>query len=304
MTQENVNYIIETQNLTKIYGKKTVLDSVNMHVAKGDIYGFIGKNGAGKTTLMKLLLGMTQPTTGTMQLFGGNDLYQGRHRIGALIEAPAFYNNCSAYENLKRFAILANAEQDLNALLEFVGLANVGKKPAGKFSLGMKQRLGIALAMLGEPEMLILDEPINGLDPEGIKEIRALLVRLNREKGVTILVSSHLLDELAKITTRYGIINNGRLVEEMTADEMVKRCQRKLCIVVDQPEPAIKLLKRLYPKADIYRYENEIQIIGDAMDSAQVNRMLVMEGLNVLSSNFATGSMEDYFIERMGGKHE
>ena len=305
MTQENVNYIIETQNLTKIYGKKTVLDSVNMHVAKGDIYGFIGKNGAGKTTLMKLLLGMTQPTTGTMQLFGGNDLYQGRHRIGALIEAPAFYNNCSAYENLKRFAILANAEkQDLNALLEFVGLANVGKKPAGKFSLGMKQRLGIALAMLGEPEMLILDEPINGLDPEGIKEIRDLLVRLNREKGVTILVSSHLLDELAKITTRYGIINNGRLVEEMTADEMVKRCQRKLCIVVDQPEPAIKLLKRLYPKADIYRYENEIQIIGDAMDSAQVNRMLVMEGLNVLSSNFATGSMEDYFIERMGGKHE
>ena len=306
MALENVNNIIETQNLTKVYGKKTVLDRIAMHVAKGDIYGFIGKNGAGKTTLMKLLLGMAHATDGTIKLFGSDNLYAGRRRIGALIEAPSFYSNCSAYENLKRFAILAHAEkQDLQALLKFVGLDNVGKKPAGKFSLGMKQRLGIAIAMLGDPELLILDEPINGLDPEGIKEVRDLLLRLNREKGVTILVSSHLLDELAKITTRYGIINQGQLVEEMTATELTKRCQRKLSVVVDQVAKAVKIIKKLYPDAEIKTEQNEVQVVTEKnLDSAQVNRTLVTEGINVQSLNYVTGSMEDYFIERMGGKRE
>lgn len=298
------NYVITTDNLTKVYGKKTVLDHVSMHVAQGDIYGFIGKNGAGKTTLMKLLLGMSQPTEGKIELFGSHQLNLGRAKIGALIEAPAFYQNCTAYENLQRFAILANAKgQDLHALLDFVGLGNVGKKKAGQFSLGMKQRLGIAIAMLGNPELLVLDEPINGLDPEGIKEIRDLLLRLNREQGVTILVSSHLLDELAKITTRYGIINNGRLVEETTATELMQNCQHKLQVLTDQPKQAEKIIKKMYPQVPLRVSESGVEVIAEDIDSAAINRALVLDGVNVRGLTAITDNMEDYFIQRMGGNN-
>ena len=301
-TSQN-RWVIETSNLTKTYGNKTVLDHVNMHVAQGDIYGFIGKNGAGKTTLMKLLLGMSQPTQGTIRLFGATKLTQARHRIGSLIEEPALYKGCTAAENLRRFALLANADaSEIDSILRFVGLGDVGKKKAGKFSLGMKQRLGIAIAMLGHPDMLILDEPINGLDPEGIKEIRDLLLRLNREQGVTILVSSHLLDELAKITTRYGIINQGRLVEEIAADELMKQCQQKLHIVTDQPAVAAKVIKKLAPKAKISANENSLDVAGEKLESSKVNTELVKAGINVESITFATDNMEDYFIQRMGGR--
>lgn len=306
MSENSQNtYVVETENLTKTYGKKTVLDHVSMHVAKGDIYGFIGKNGAGKTTLMKLLLGMSQPTEGSLRLFGSTQLSAGRRRIGSLIEEPALYKSCTAYENLQRFAILAGAEkQDLQALLEFVGLGDVGKKKAGKFSLGMKQRLGIAIAMLGNPELLVLDEPINGLDPEGIKEIRDLLLRLNHEQGVTILVSSHLLDELAKITTRYGIINQGRLVEETTAAEMMQRCQRKLHVVTEQTKEAVKMIKQLYPKAEISVVADGVEVVAETLDNAKINQHLVQGGVSVQGMTFAANNMEDYFIERMGGKHD
>ena len=297
------NNVVETENLTKVYGQKTVLDHVNMHVAKGDIYGFIGKNGAGKTTLMKLLLGMAQPTEGQMKLFSNGNLNAERHRVGALIEAPAFYGNCSAVENMKRFAILAGADDnEINDILQFVGLGDVGKKHVSKFSLGMKQRLGIALAMLGKPELLILDEPINGLDPEGIKEIRDLLLRLNREQGVTVLVSSHLLDELAKITTRYGIINQGRLVEEVSATELMQRCQQKLHVITDQPAVAAKVIKKLSPKAVITANENSIDVVGITVDSAKVTKELVKNEVAVQDITFAADNMEDYFIQRMGGK--
>lgn len=298
-------WVVATDNLTKTYGKKTVLDHVSLHVAQGDIYGFIGKNGAGKTTLMKLLLGMSQPTAGSLQLFGSTKLNAERRRIGALIEAPALYKNCSAYENMKRFAILAGAsDQEINEILQFVGLGDVGKKKAGKFSLGMKQRLGIAIAMLGHPELLVLDEPVNGLDPEGIKEIRDLLLRLNREQGVTVLVSSHLLDELAKITTRYGIINQGRLVEEVTAAELHARCQQKLRVVTDQPAAAAKVIKKLAPKANLITGDNILDVVGATVDSATVNQHLVQAGISVQGITFAADNMEDYFIERMGGKHD
>lgn len=301
-TSQN-HWVIETSNLTKTYGSKTVLDHVNMHVAQGDIYGFIGKNGAGKTTLMKLLLGMSQPTQGTIKLFGTPKLSQARHRIGSLIEEPALYKGCTAAENLRRFALLADADaSEIDSILSFVGLGDVGKKKAGKFSLGMKQRLGIAIAMLGHPDMLILDEPINGLDPEGIKEIRDLLLRLNREQGVTILVSSHLLDELAKITTRYGIINQGRLVEEIAADELMKQCQQKLHIVTDQPAVAAKVIKKLAPKAKISANENSLDVADEKLESSKVNTELVKAGINVESITFAADNMEDYFIQRMGGR--
>lgn len=296
------DYVLVTENLTKCYGKKTVLNAVNMHVARGDIYGFIGKNGAGKTTLMKLVLGMAHANSGSINLFGSAALHQGRRRVGALIEAPAFYAQCTAYENLKRFAILANDRQDLGALLDFVGLGNVGKKKVGKFSLGMKQRLGIAIAMLGNPELLILDEPINGLDPEGIKEIRDLLLRLNHEKNVTILVSSHLLDELAKITTRYGIINNGCLVEEITAEALAERCQQNLQIITLQVAEATQVIQKMYPQAKIDKIENGLAVVAENLDSAAVNRSLVMAGIGVEGLMYATENMETYFIQRMGGK--
>ena len=303
MENSQTRYVIETSNLTKTYGVKTVLDHVNMHVAQGDIYGFIGKNGAGKTTLMKLLLGMSQPTDGTMTLFGTNQLSLARHHIGSLIEDPALYKGCTAVENMKRFAILAGADySEIGELLRFVGLDNVGSKKVGKFSLGMKQRLGIAIAMLGHPDLLILDEPINGLDPEGIKEIRDLLLRLNREQGVTILVSSHLLDELAKITTRYGIINNGRLVEEISAEDLLQQCQQKLHIVTDQPAVAAGVIKKLAPKAKITANENSLDVAGEKLESAQVNQTLVKAGVAVQSITFSADNMEDYFIQRMGGR--
>ena len=297
------NFVVETQGLTKKYGKKTVLDHVDMHVAKGDIYGFIGKNGAGKTTLMKLLLGMSQPSEGSIKLFGTKKLNMARRHIGALIEEPALYKGCTAKENMKRFAILAGTDfSQIDGILQFVGLGEVGKKKVGKFSLGMKQRLGIAIAMLGQPDLLVLDEPINGLDPEGIKEIRDLLLRLNREQNVTILVSSHLLDELAKITTRYGIINQGRLVEEIAADELMKQCQQKLHVVTDQPAIAAKIIKKLAPKATITAHENSIDIATITIDSGKINQALVQGGVSVQSITFATDNMEDYFIQRMGGK--
>lgn len=300
-----VRYVVETEQLTKIYGKKTVLDHVSMHVAEGDIYGFIGKNGAGKTTLMKLLLGMSQPNEGSMKLFGTTKLNLARRHVGALIEEPALYKTSTAKENMKRFAILAGADVDqIDELLQLVGLADVGKKKVGKFSLGMKQRLGIAIAMLGRPDLLILDEPINGLDPEGIKEVRDLLLRLNREQGVTILVSSHLLDELAKITTRYGIINQGHLVEEISAADLLKQCQQKLQVVTDQPAVAAKVIKKLAPKATITAHDNTISVTGASVDSSKINQELVKADVNVQSITFAADNMEEYFIQRMGGQHD
>ncbi len=304
MAEETQNkYVIETDNLTKVYGKKTVLDHVAMHVAQGDIYGFIGKNGAGKTTLMKLLLGMSQPSEGEIQLFGTKKLNMARRHVGALIEEPALYKGCSAKENMKRFAILAGVDNgEIDEILQFVGLGDVGKKKVGKFSLGMKQRLGIAIAMLGHPDLLVLDEPINGLDPEGIKEVRDLLVRLNREQNVTILVSSHLLDELAKITTRYGIINQGRLVEEVTAEELMQQCQQKLHIVTDKPAVAAKIIKKVLPKCVITAQNNSITVAAEKIDSSKINNELVKGDVNVQSITFAADNMEDYFIQRMGGK--
>ena len=194
-----MDYVLRTQCLTKQFGEKTAVKNVSMQIKKGEIYGFIGKNGAGKTTLMRLILGAAMPTGGSIELFGGKENEnEARHRIGALLEYPCIYKNCTALENLRRFAILTGADADeLEDILELVGLKGVGRKKAGQFSLGMKQRLAIGIALLGHPEFLVLDEPINGLDPAGIKEIRDVILTLNQKKGVTFLVSSHLLDELS-----------------------------------------------------------------------------------------------------------
>lgn len=294
------DYVIETKGLTKRFADKLAVNRVDIHVPKGAIYGLIGKNGAGKTTAMKMLLGILTPTEGEITLFGSSDLAAERKRIGSLIEAPGIYNSCTAYENMKRFAILSGGDdKEIAALLELVGLGGVGKKKAGAFSLGMKQRLGIAIALLGSPELLILDEPINGLDPAGIKEIRDLIIKLNKEKGVTMLISSHLLDELGKIATDYGIINDGKLVEEISAAELTARCRDGLTITVNDPEGAAELLKEK-GFTDL-KVKKGVIIMHEGTDrSAEINAMLVGKGFLVSELSVHSNGLEAYFIKRLG----
>lgn len=293
--------ILQTKGLTKLYGAKAAVDHVDMHVERGDIYGFIGKNGAGKTTTMKLILGTVFPNDGQIELFGRPASNRERRRIGSLIEAPGLYHNCTAYENMLRFSILFGGnEAEIRALLELVGLADTGKKKAGAFSLGMRQRLGIAVAMLGEPELLVLDEPVNGLDPSGIKEVRDTLRTLNREKGVTILVSSHLLGELAKISTRYGIIRDGVLVEELSAEQLASACGKVLTIRCAAPEQAQRLLRERFG-VSAGLAENGTLTLTQGLDlAAEINAALVGSGLAVSELRVDGIDMEDYFIERIG----
>lgn len=294
--------VLRTVGLTKRFGRASAVDHVSMTVNKGDIYGFIGKNGAGKTTFMRVVLGLSAPTEGTVELFGGLSPEEAGKKIGALIEAPGIFPHCTAKENMKRFAILKDEdESQIDGLLDFVGLGDVGNKKAGKFSLGMKQRLGIAIAMLGAPELLILDEPVNGLDPTGMKEIRDLILRLNREKGITVLISSHLLDELSKIVTRYGIINNGVLVDEIDASEMKAKTGHRLIIVVDDVEKAVSLLEKEVGKDSIGINGHAIGLSSGLDRTAELNALLVKNGVAVSSLSVKTDGLEKYFIEKVGG---
>lgn len=295
-----MEYVLRTKSLTKKFGSKIAVNAVDMNVAKGDIYGFIGRNGAGKTTAMKLILGLLNATEGEIELFGGEPLEKARGRIGSLIEAPGIYKNCTAYENMKRFSIIyGGTDEDIAQLLKFVGLENTGNKKAGRFSLGMKQRLGMAIAMLGNPEFLILDEPINGLDPEGIKDVRNAVLNLNEQKGVTFLISSHLLDELAKIVTRYGIINNGVLTEEISAEDLNAMCESGLKVRVDDVKKAITALLPLVPQEEIRVSGGELVLPID-VDAADANELLVKGGVRVSELGAMRGDMEEYFIARLG----
>ena len=294
--------VLRTVGLTKRFGRASAVDHVSMTVNKGDIYGFIGKNGAGKTTFMRVVLGLSAPTEGTVELFGGLSPEEAGKKIGALIEAPGIFPHCTAKENMKRVAILKDEDESkIDGLLDFVGLGDVGNKKAGKFSLGMKQRLGIAIAMLGDPELLILDEPVNGLDPTGMKEIRDLILRLNREKGITVLISSHLLDELSKIVTRYGIINNGVLVDEIDASEMKAKTGHRLIIVVDDVEKAVSLLEKEVGKDSIGINGHAIGLSSGLDRTAELNALLVKNGVAVSSLSVKTDGLEKYFIEKVGG---
>lgn len=297
---ETMNYIVETKNLTKEFHNRSAVQNINMHIEAGEIYGFIGRNGAGKTTTMKLLLGMELPTSGEITLFGSNNLNEARKNIGGLIEAPGIYKNCSAYENLKRFSLIyGGTEQEIQEILTLVGLNQTGKKPAGKFSLGMRQRLGIAIALLGNPKLLILDEPINGLDPAGIKEIRDLILKINKERNVTVLISSHLLDELSKIVTTYGIINNGILVDEISSAELLARCSRYLKLSVSPLEKAMTLLKEEYKLNCMTIEDNYLKIEDDIASVSNMVRLLVQNNIAVHEVTMMNCNLEDYFIERM-----
>ena len=236
--------ILKTERLTNTYGKSIAVNKVSVTVQQGDIYGLIGKNGAGKTTFMRMVLGLASPDNGQIELFGKTDLEQQRKHIGSLIEEPGGYPGISARDNLEiiRRAQGITDKAVTDHMLELVGLESAGKKKVKNFSMGMKQRLGLAIALIRRPDFLILDEPINGLDPSGIREIRDLLLKLNQEEQVTVLISSHILGELSKIATRYGILRDGVLVEEIAAKQLDVTCRRYLQLTVDDAQRTAVIL--------------------------------------------------------------
>lgn len=296
-----MEYILKTKGLTKRYGLKCAVDNVDMSIKEGEIYGFIGKNGAGKTTFMRLVLGTAPADRGKIELFDGMRLSSARRRIGSLLEYPCLYKNCTAYDNLERLAVLTNSDdKEIKHILKLVGLEDTGTKRVKDFSLGMKQRLGIGVALLGNPEFLVLDEPINGLDPTGIKEVRDIIHNLNTQYGVTFLISSHLLDELAKIVTTYGIISNGKLIEQVGAEELKARCSNQLRILVDKPEKAALALSAIVKPEDIIVDVNTLYINSAQYSSSKINAHLIRCGVNVHELFVDGDSFEEYFIERLG----
>ena len=295
---------LKTNNLTKTYGEATVVNKVNITVKKGDIYGLIGRNGAGKSTLMKMVGGLVKPTSGDFKLFDGESGIKVAGRIGCMIEDPALYPDMSARDNLLYYNKLLGITDNSNIdeILELVGLENVGKKKTKAFSLGMKQRLSIGIALMGYPDFLLLDEPVNGLDPAGIVEIRNLILKLNRERNITILISSHILEELSKVATRYGIIDKGRLVEEFTTEELNEKCRK--CIVVKSFDikKTAYILENEFGSLEFKITDETTICVYDKVDELpKLNKMLVNADIDVQGIYVQGQNLESYFMERMGG---
>ena len=293
-----MSYILTTEKLTKKYGDKVAAGNIDIHIREGEIYGLIGRNGAGKTTIMRMLSGLSCPTSGSYSYHGKSS-----RGVGVLIESPGIFPNRSAFDNLKIKCIALNcfSKEYVNGLLETVGLADTGKKNAGSFSLGMRQRLGIALALAGDPKMIILDEPINGLDPQGIAEVRETLAKLRDEKGITIMISSHILDELGKLADSYGIINNGELIDEFTGEELTRRCGQYITLSTGDNNRAMELLAKLgINKAEC---SGSLIRIDEGLDrTAEINRALVESGTAVTELHTTNISLEDYYLSLTGGR--
>ena len=294
--------LITTNELCKSYNKKLVIDHVNMHIPESSIYGFVGENGSGKTTIMRLLTGLAEPTSGTYELFGlkNNDprIYEKRKYISAIVETTSLVPTLTAKENIRYFELYSGielTEEQRDELLAKVNLHDVEGKKVRNFSLGMRQRLGIALALVGKPKLMFLDEPMNGLDPEGIAELRDLLIELNQKDGITVLISSHILSELEKIATCYGFISHGKILEEITAQELKERCRKSLMVKVDNIEKAEKVIKELgsldykvSPNGEIKIYDNlKIKDVMAGLDAA---------GINLLGINSSEESVEEYYL--------
>ncbi|MDD2992152.1 MAG: ATP-binding cassette domain-containing protein [Pygmaiobacter sp.] len=298
-----MNDVVSTQELCKAFGDHMAVDHVSMTIHQGDIYGLIGQNGAGKTTFMRMLCGLAAPTSGNMQLFGRKDLEAQRHKMGCTIENPALYPAMTAAENMEVYRRLLGI-QDTNLvpqLLEFVGLHNVATKKAKDFSLGMKQRLMIAIALIGSPELLVLDEPMNGLDPFGIKEVRDLLLKLNREKHLTIVVSSHILDELSKIATRYGVIHNGKMVKEFSVEQLDADCRHSLRLAVSEPEKAAALLKQSYDPSMKQLPNGDILLYDHLEQGADIVHLMTSNHIAVNALVPQEQNLEEYFMSLIGG---
>lgn len=296
--------VLKTTNLTKRYARKNAVDNVNITINKGDIYGFIGKNGAGKTTVMKMISSLLKPNSGDIELFGSKNLVKGCKKVGTVIENPAFYPYMNARQNIEVQRILKGVEDKsvTNELLEVVGLKNAGRKKAKNFSLGMKQRLAIAIALVGDPEFLILDEPTNGLDPAGIKEMRELILKLNKEAGITVFISSHILGELNKMVTKYGVINEGKLVAEFDADELSCRVKPCIKLVVNDPEKAVEIIKAKFGEVNIECTDNTICIYENIDNFVELNSILSDAEIIVSSFTKEQEDYENYFLKLMEGE--
>ena len=305
-SEENMQTVIETKNLSKTYKNFTALAPTNLSLEKGTIYGLVGRNGAGKTTLIKLLLGQTTPTTGELTLFNqtGADLAGARRRIGAIVEHPAFYPNLTGRQNLEYYRIQKGIteKENVEKVLNEMGLSELADRKFKAYSLGNKQRLGLALALLGNPDLLILDEPVNGFDPQGIIEIRKLLLELNRKRHMTILMSSHILSELENMITRVGFIDKGRLIEEMDMDKLRQKCQRYIEVKVNNSEKAVVILEQ---KLGLIEYEvlqgHVIHVQGSEDLIPKVSRALNDANIDVYAITEIGQSLEDYFIDLVGG---
>ena len=301
-----MEYILETNDLKKQYKDFKALNGLTMHVPKGSIYGFVGKNGAGKTTLIRLISGLQTPTSGDFKIYGisykDNNISNARKKMGAVVETPSIFHDLTAYENIKmQYDILGIKDyRTINDLLKLVGLENTGKKMAKNFSLGMRQRLGIAVALCGSPEFLVLDEPINGLDPEGIVEIRKLIKKLNKERNITILISSHILDELSRVATHYGFIADGKIIKEMSAEEFEEDSKKSINIVTDKP------LERVLRDND-YNYklinDTTANIYGEIAITPLVLQ-LHEKGISVIKLTENEENLEHYFFSLLGGKKD
>lgn len=298
-----MEYVLKTKELTKRFGGKLAVSNVDMHIREGEVYGLIGENGAGKTTIMRMVAGLASQTNGEIELFDSSDLNSGRKRIGCVIENPAIYGNMTARENIEVFRRLVgdNRENIAEEILNTVGLGDTGKKKAKNFSLGMKQRLSIGIALLGDPDFLILDEPINGLDPTGIAEVRDLITKLNEEKKKTILISSHILGELFKVATHFGVIRKGELVEEFSRDELSEKCKQNIKVVVDNIEKAENIAREKFT-ANYNVIDGNTLLINYDLDSIDViNAALVNAGVGVKHLSLYGLDLEGYFIELMRG---
>lgn len=300
-----MDFCLQTNSLTKKYKHFQALNGLTMNVPKGAIYGFVGKNGAGKTTLIRLICGLQEPTSGDFILYGirndSKDIIKARRRMGAVVETPSIYLDMTAEENLKQqYLILGLPSYDgIPELLKLVGLADTGKKKAKHFSLGMKQRLGIAVALAGDPDFLVLDEPTNGLDPQGIVEMRELILKLNREKQITVLISSHILDELSRLATHYGIIDNGRMVKELSAEDLEAVCRK--CVRMEVTDTAA--LARVLDSMKL-EYKILSATTADVFAKVNVTRLatvLTKENCEVLSMQERNESLESYYISLVGG---
>ena len=302
-----MEYVLTTNALSKHYGKFKALNDLSMHVPKGAIYGFVGRNGAGKTTLIRVICGLQAPTSGGYSIYGiehtDNSIVKSRHRMGAVVETPSIYLDMTAEDNLKQQALILGlpSYDSIPEILKLVGLENTGKKKARNFSLGMKQRLGIAVALIGNPDFIVLDEPINGLDPQGIVDIRELILKLNREHGITVLISSHILGELSKLATHYGFIDKGHLVKEISAEELETVCRKYICVEVSD----VKALARVLDTEEL-----EYEILSDSkaniygkINLSKLVIALSKEDCELISSHEQDESLENYFINLVGGEH-
>jgi len=302
------DFIIETKQLTKVYGEQTAVNAVNLHVKQGRIYGLLGRNGAGKTTIMKMILDLTAITSGEISVFGAPLKGQWKKvfpRIGAIIEKPGFYPNLTGTENLEIFARLRGTPgpNAVKNALEVVGLPYKDKKTFGKYSLGMKQRLGIANAILHDPELLILDEPTNGLDPIGIAEVRDFIKLLCAERGKTVLISSHILSEMALLADDIGIIDEGVLLEENTMAELNKKNRKYILLQVSDVSKAAIILERQFNQKD-YSIQDEqtLRLYDTSLNMGAINKALIGQGIDVISSAHCNDTLEDYFKKITGGR--